>query len=243
MIEPIHDNIGYLDFVTFLNNEISSPTVGYHSELVNEVVNWIQSKDYWCYIQEMYTHDNVYKGVYVVPVISKRIVYIENGVAIAFNYEEADVDKMFVLFDNMGMYCCYSDVVNLYNDVQPEAFPPYTIYGELQIYKEEKFGSEIYFSYIRFNNVIQESGVMQAQLVAGQQLTNYNLKIDKTPFATISFKSAKNTHMSFHVETATGVFQAFTYESLGQVMYVQDTQWSRKSLRELSKLGIVFLDF
>lgn len=236
MIDAIHTQAGYLDIVNFINNQISNPTTGKHTEIVDEIINWIQSKDYYGFVQELYNGD-VYYGVVFVSTVTSKLLYIENGVAIAYNFTLSDVNKLFG-FNSEGLSVCYSDLINVYLDDDPN-----TIYGELQVIKNILWGSDVYFIRLRFNNVVAASGIMQSVLISSQLLTCYNLKIDKTLYDTVYFKSAKNTYVSFHVEVEDGVFQSFVYTNLGRIFQVQDTAYSRRSLRGLSKLGIVFIDF
>ena len=237
MIESIHPQTGYNQIVNFLNNEMSNPTPGMHSEVVNEMVNYIQSKDYYGFAQELFVDKSYYQGVIFVSCLTSKLLYIQDNKAYAFNFENLDVNRLFVM-NETGLAVCYSDVINIYQDT-----PPYAIFGELQVIMNKEFGSDVYYVKLRFNNDVVATGLMQSVLVTDQILTCYNLRIDKTPYATISFKSAKEMHMSFHVEVEPGVFQSFTYQHMGQVMTVQDTVHSRSSLKELSRLGVVFIDF
>jgi len=232
MIELIHSRQGYVEAMNFINSQISNPTPGSHSSIISDIVNALASKDYWMFLQEVYNSGS-YIGV-VVATEDSKILFIKNGNPSGVSLTPATTETLLLVENAKGLTQFFSAVIDL-NSVSTgmKVF-------EAQIYKTIDRGSDMFNFYIRRDNEVEASGYIHAQVSTDQDLSCYNVKIDKNVVDYIAFKSALGSYTKFQIRVAEDVYEQFSYYEVGQVMYVQNTDLAIADLKYLAKKGVIF---
>lgn len=232
-IQAISSNKGYLDVVNFINNEMANPTVGLHNATINDLVAKIAVQDYYLFLQEIYTDPDVYWGV-VWLTYDYKIFVIQNGGVVYCNTNVLDVQTLFLL-DSYGLAGVYENRVDLYDIATGTV-----VERQLEISIEVAYGNQLYYCNVVNNSIVESSGLMQALLTTDQSLSSYNIKIDKTPYSVITLYSRRDSYTQFTVQVTETTQETFSYLGLGQVMYVQDTDISRESVKFLERNEVLF---
>lgn len=231
-IEVIHPNKGYLDFTTFLNNEINNPSGGIHSQIVIDILDLIETSDYYGFISEIFTDSSTYYGCVFVDK-DYRVLVIANGEVIFGNINTAQVQTLYTMTDT-GLDTFTSASIPLFLKSGASS-GGYSLENSGRV----EFGEEVYYTNVKLNSNIVQSGKISAQTVENQTLGSYNIKLDKLPYDTIRLVSTRSNFTQFTIRVSENVVENFSYSYLGQILYVQDTTHSRENVRRLEREGVV----
>lgn len=232
LIEGIENNKGYNDFVSFVNKELTNPTLGLHNAFIDNLVNTVVNQDYFCFLGELYNDSQNYYGCFVVDNMH-RLLVIENSDVIYLNVNTSQVEQVF----NMGYFGLkefYSNKIPLFTkDTNSATDKSFEINGTLE------FGNETYYTYLVEDNLRIKFGRISSQELLSQSLGNYNIKVDKLDFDIITLVAQRDYLTKFQIKIAGKVVQDFEYSYLGQMLYVQDTMESRIDIRRLEREGVI----
>ena len=232
-IQNIHTEKGYDDFIGFLNNELTTPSSGVHTAMVDFIVSTVNSNDYVCFLGELYTDSNDYYGCFVVD-SQERLLVIKDKSVLYTNVNSGQVATLFNVLSAKGLSTFFSGRINLYNKAGSIIADK-----EFEINGASEFGDDIYYTYIVDTNERTHTGRISGQELENQDLGSYNIKIDKLSIDSITLIGQRNRHTTFTVRISENVVKTLSYDYIGTVLYVQDTTTSRESIRRLEREGVI----
>lgn len=235
MIQDGYDRNGYDEFVRFFNKEATTPTVGIHNSIVDDLFSALPSNDVYGFILELYSKYDTYFGCVFIDT-SHRLIVLHEDEVIAGSIDSDYVKSMFILGEK-GIEKFYWNTLELVDKYNTNPH-----YADLQLLTNREFGADInWINYCSIPGTLlpTASGRILANIVQDQIVGSYDVKVDKTPYNIIPMVSMRGEFTQFEIEVTPKITEKFQYVEVGQYLYAPDTTYSRKSIARLMAEGVI----
>lgn len=232
MIEPTADVRGYNEVIAFLNERTNNPVNDAAQGIVDGINASLDTGDVFLFLQEMYADKKTYDGVLLVDE-NEQMVYLRNSQPVFYN---GDASGVFEIEPGKGLKAFEQFEVPLNN---PEDNDTEFTLSCTRIFEN---GSEQFFVLIQAEEIVKYQGLLSTRTTENQTLGSYNVKIDRNNIPFLKMIAARNVHTQFEINLTPERREKFSYNRLGQYLYVEDTPLSRSAIRDLVRKGVVFAE-